>query len=103
MIHPRQLIAARVLADWSQADLAAAADVALRTIQGLESGDRDTRFSSVLAILDALRRRGVELAQGSERFLGGVVVVRGSPADWLDARQIGQDAGQPRDSQGIEE
>lgn len=83
MLHPRQLIAARALAGWSQAELAAAAKVALTTVQGLEGGGRDTKFSSVVAILEALRQQGVELAQGSDRYRGGVVVVRGSAADWL--------------------
>jgi transcriptional regulator with XRE-family HTH domain len=83
MLDPRQLIAARALAGWSQADLAAAAKVGLRTVAGLESGARDTKFSSVVAIVEALRRRGVELAQGTERFVGGVLVVRGGESDWL--------------------
>lgn len=83
MLHARQLIAARALAGWSQEDLAAAAGVSLSTVRGLEGGSRDTRFSSVVAIIEALRRRGVELAQSSERFMGGVLVVRGSPSDWL--------------------
>lgn len=83
MVHPRQLQAARILAGWSQADLAAASAVAVSTIQTLEAGTRDTRLSNVMAILDALRRRGVEVAGGSERYIGGAVVVRGSEADWL--------------------
>jgi transcriptional regulator with XRE-family HTH domain len=85
MLHARQLIAARALAGWSQEDLAAAAGVSLSTVRGLEGGSRDTRFSSVLAVVEALRRRGVELAQSSERFMGGVLVVRGSASDWLQA------------------
>jgi transcriptional regulator with XRE-family HTH domain len=83
MLHPRQLVAARALAGWSQEELAAAAGVGLVTVKGLEAGFRDTKFSSVLAIVEALRRRGVELAQGSERYVGGVAVVRGSASDWL--------------------
>lgn len=94
MLDPRLLIAARALAGWSQADLAAAAKVGLRTVLGLESGARDTKYSNVLAIMDALRRHGVELAQGSERFVGGVLVVRGGPSDWLLEKPVGQDAGQ---------
>jgi hypothetical protein len=94
MLHPRLLIAARALAGWSQADLAAAANVGLRTVLGLESGARDTRYSNVLAIMDALRRQGVELAQGSERFVGGVLVVRGSPSDWSSEAPVGQDGDQ---------
>ena len=34
-----------------------------------------------LAIIEALRRRGGESAQGSERYVGAVV--RGSALDWL--------------------
>jgi transcriptional regulator with XRE-family HTH domain len=83
MLHARQLIAARALAGWSQEDLAAAAGVGLSTVRGLEGGSRDTKFSSVLAIMEALRGCGVELAQGTDRFIGGVLVVRGSTSDWL--------------------
>jgi hypothetical protein len=62
----------------------------------------------VLVIIDALRRRGVELAQGSERFVGGVMVVRGSVSDWLaddPADQGGKlppsaERGQPGDTDG---
>jgi transcriptional regulator with XRE-family HTH domain len=103
MLHPRLLIAARALAGWSQADLAAAANVGLRTVLGLESGARDTRYSNVLAIIDALRRHGVELAQGSERFVGGVLVVRGSPSDWLLEAPIGQDDDQSGSAQTSED
>jgi hypothetical protein len=66
--------------------------VGLATVKGLEAGFRDTRFSSVLVIVEALRRRGVELAQGSERFVGGVMVVRDSASDWL--------AGEPAEQGG---
>lgn len=55
----------------------------MSTVQGLEGGGRDTKFSSVIAILEALRQRGVEIAQGSERYVGGVLVIRGSAADLL--------------------
>ena len=91
MLDLRQLVAARALAGWSQEDLAAAAGVGLATVRGLEAGFRDTRYSSVLAVLEALRQVGVELAQGGERYIGGVVVVRGSLADWtpdMSARDV---------------
>jgi transcriptional regulator with XRE-family HTH domain len=97
MLHARQLIAARALAGWSQEDLAAAAGVSLSTVRGLEGGSRDTRFSSVLAVVEALRRRGVELAQSSERFMGGVLVVRGSASDWLQAWPEGGHSPEPAD------
>jgi DNA-binding XRE family transcriptional regulator len=100
MLDPRQLIAARALAGWSQADLAAAAEVGLRTVVGLESGARDTKFSSVVAIVEALRRRGVELAQGSERFVGGVLVVRGGPSDWLLRNSVEAGESQVRETEG---
>lgn len=81
MVTSRQFIAARALAGWSQNDLAAKAGVSLSTIQGLEGGGRDTKFSSVIAVIEALRRHGVEFAQASERFVGGVLTVRGSTSD----------------------
>src|SRR4051812_3398031 len=88
MLHPRHFVAARALADWSQADLASAAGVALRTVQGLEEGSRDTRFSSVVAIIEALRRRGVEFAQASDRYAGGVVIIRGSDAEAISLNTL---------------
>jgi transcriptional regulator with XRE-family HTH domain len=102
MLHPRQLVAARALAGWSQEELAAAAGVGLATVKGLEAGFRDTRFSSVLAIVEALRRRGVELAQGSERFVGGVMVVRGSVSDWLASGPAEQGGNLPPERGGQE-
>lgn len=91
MVHRCQIIAGRALAEWSQADLAAASGVSLRTVQALEAeGGRDTLFSNVVAIVDALRRHGVEFASGSERYVGGVHAVRGSQADWLIERSLRQ-------------
>lgn len=95
MLHPRQLTAARALAGWSQEELAAAAGVGLVTLQGLEGGFRDTRYSSVLAIVEALRRRGIEFTQGSERYVGGVAVVRGSTSDWVVDGPEGHGGKQP--------
>lgn len=83
MLHPRQLSAARVLAGWSQEELAAAARIGVATVKGLEAGSRDTRFSSVLAVLKALRRQGIEMAASSDRFAAGLLIIRGSPADVL--------------------
>ncbi|NOG73676.1 helix-turn-helix transcriptional regulator [Roseicella sp. DB1501] len=98
MLDARQLIAARALAGWSQENLAAAAGVSLSTVQGLEGGVRDTKFSRVVAIVEALRRHGVEFAQSSERFIGGALVVRGSASDWLQARPEGDHSPEPAEA-----
>jgi len=89
MFDPRLLVAARVLAGWSQQELATAAGLGLNTLQGLETGHRDTRTSSLQRVLNALLTRGVEVTLGSERWAYGVQVVRGGAAD--RSQDLGQD------------
>ena len=80
---PRVLAAARALAGMSQSDLAAAAGVAVSVLQAIEQGRSDPKLSTVLALLDALKARGVELVPESERVAWGVLVTRGSEAERL--------------------
>jgi transcriptional regulator with XRE-family HTH domain len=89
MFDQRLLVAARVLAGWSQQELATAAGVGLNTVLGLETGNRDTRTSSLQRILNALLTRGVEVTLGSERWAYGVQIVRGGLAD--RSRDLGTD------------
>lgn len=89
MFDHRLLVAARVLAGWSQQELATAAGIGLNTVQGLETGHRDTRTSSLQRVLSALLTRGVEVTLGSERWAYGVQVVRGGVAD--RSSDLGQD------------
>jgi transcriptional regulator with XRE-family HTH domain len=77
---PRVLVAARVLAEWSQQELAAAAGIPLSVLGAIEQGRSDPKQSTVLAILDALKARGVELAPETDRVAWGILVNRGSKA-----------------------
>jgi transcriptional regulator with XRE-family HTH domain len=77
----RLLIAARVLAGLTQGELAEAAGIALSVLQAIEQGRSDPKLSTVLALLDVLKARGVELLPPSGTVAWGVFVVPGSPAD----------------------
>ena len=74
----RLLTAARVLAGLTQNELASAAGVAPSVLQGIEQGRSDPRLSTVLALIDALRRYGVALVPESDSVAWGAVVLRGS-------------------------
>lgn len=81
MLDPRLLVAARVLTGWTQQELASAANLGLNTIQGLETGRRKTRSSSLKRVLDALLEQGVEVTLGGERWSYGIQVLRGGIVD----------------------
>jgi len=83
-------VAARVLAGLTQPELAAAAGIAPSVLGAIEQGRSDPKQSTVLAILDALKARGVELAPETDRVAWGVLVNRGS-----DAATIGSAAAAP--------
>jgi transcriptional regulator with XRE-family HTH domain len=76
----RVLIAARTLAGMSQADLATAAGIAVSALQAIEQGRSDPRLGTVLALVDALKQRGVELVAENDRTAWGVVVTKDSQA-----------------------
>ncbi|MFH5925491.1 helix-turn-helix transcriptional regulator [Roseomonas xinghualingensis] len=88
---PRLLVAARAIAGMSQAELATDAGIALSVLQAIEQGRSDPKISTVLALLDALKARGVELVPETERVAGGVFVLKGSDAErrWAPARPAG--------------
>jgi DNA-binding XRE family transcriptional regulator len=79
----RVLVAARALAGMSQAELAAAAGIAVSVLQAIEQGRSDPRLSTAIALVDALKRRGVEVISESDRNAWGVLVVKGSEAERL--------------------
>lgn len=58
----RQIKAARALLDWSQEELASAADVSIPTIKRLEANDGPLggRGATIDKILNSLRRAGIE-------------------------------------------
>ncbi len=84
---PRVLVAARVLAGMSQPELAAAAGIAVSVLQAIEQGRSDPRLSTVLALVDALKARGINLVPETERVAWGVLVTKGSEAERLGIAQ----------------
>ena len=59
-VNRAQIRAARALLNWSQPDLANAADVALTTIKKFESGERKPIRVIKAAIVRALEKQGVQ-------------------------------------------
>ncbi|MBL6080754.1 helix-turn-helix transcriptional regulator [Belnapia sp. T18] len=78
---PRLLVAARVLAGLNQSQLANAAGVAVSVLQAIEQGRSDPKLSTMLALVDALKARGVMLAPETERVAGGVLVMKDSQTE----------------------
>ena len=77
----RLFIAARALAGLSQSQLAAEAGVALSVLQAVEQGRSDPKLTTVLALLDVLKSKGIELLPDSDRVAFGLFVIVGSEAD----------------------
>lgn len=73
---PRLLVAGRVLAGPSQRELAEAAGVSVSVLQAIEQGKSDPRLSTVLALIDALRKHNVQMISEDDRLVGGVAAVR---------------------------
>lgn len=65
MIDHRQIRAARALLNWSQEDLARAADMATSSIKNVESETSSARRETIRQIRDAFDRNGVEFMPGS--------------------------------------
>ena len=65
-ITGRQLAAARSLLDWSQGQLALAADVDKQTIQNWESGRHMPREETISRVRRAIEDRGVEFLNGGQ-------------------------------------
>jgi transcriptional regulator with XRE-family HTH domain len=84
------LVAGRVLAGLNQVELAAAAGIAPSVLQAIEQGRSDPKLSTVLALLDALKARGVELAPETERVAWGVLVMKGSDSSAAEHRTSGK-------------
>jgi len=71
MITPAQTRAARGLLEWSQTDLAEAANVGLSTVRGFESGRRMPIGNNLAAIRAALEAAGVIFESDGEMVDGG--------------------------------
>lgn len=77
---PRVIVAARVLAGYTQIELARAAGIATSVLQAIEQGRSNPKLTTINAIVDTLRTRGVELFGETDRVAWGVVVIKGSEA-----------------------
>ena len=64
MTVPAQIRAARALLGWTQADLAAKANISTNAINSIERGKADPKLSTVNAIRKALETGGVEFTDG---------------------------------------
>jgi transcriptional regulator with XRE-family HTH domain len=73
MISPAQCRAARGLLDWSQQDLARAAEVGVVTIRQLEAGVNQPRRATLVVVRHTLEAAGVEFIADNG---GGGVGVR---------------------------
>jgi predicted transcriptional regulator len=70
MITPRQIRAARALLGWSQQQLADKAIVSLNAVARLETGNADSRVSTITAIQKALSRAGIEFLDADQKGEG---------------------------------
>lgn len=73
MLTAAQIRAARALVDWSQPELAAAANLSLPTIRRMEGplGPGRSSAANVDAVRRALERAGVEFLDADENKPGG--------------------------------
>lgn len=70
MITPRQIRAARALLGWSQQQLADKAIVSLNALARLETGNVDSRVSTVSAVQKALAKAGIEFLDADQKGEG---------------------------------
>ena len=63
MIYAAQIRAARALLNWSQGDLAERAGISKQSVNRIENGSMDARFSTMTALNDAIRGAGVEMGE----------------------------------------
>ncbi len=75
-----QIRAARALLNWSQSDLAKAAQMANSSIKNVENENTSARRETILQIKDALDRNGIEFLPGSGvRMKNDIIAVHDDP------------------------
>lgn len=63
LIYAAQIRAARALLNWSQGELAERAGISKQSVNRIEGGSMDARFSTMHALADAFRSAGVEMGE----------------------------------------
>ncbi len=76
---PAQIRAARALLDWSQEQLATAAEVGLSTVRDVEGERRPADTAAVTDIRRALENAGIVFVAGTPKLGPGVHFVAGRP------------------------
>lgn len=79
MISPAQCRAARALLEWTQQDLAEAAEIGNATIRNFESGKSLPQSATLRILVQALQAAGVDFID-DERGEGVVKLRNGAPA-----------------------
>lgn len=79
-IYAAQIRAARALVNWSQGELAERAGISKQSVNRIEGGGMDVRFSTMNALADALRSAGVEMSEDASGMVG-VAIARDRIAD----------------------
>ena len=70
---PRLVIAARILAGLSQADLATAAGIGIATLSRYERGESNPRADKLNAIFGALRAHGIQFVEETDAVSEGIL------------------------------
>ena len=78
---PEQCRAARAWLNWTQAELALSARVALSTVKDYEGGRRVPIANNLAAIRVALENFGISFVFDDEQKALGITYIRGKPSD----------------------
>lgn len=76
---PEQCRAARGWLNWTQADLAKAANTALSTVKDYEGGRRNPMPNNLAAIQAALEKAGIGFVFDEEKIAWGITYSRPNP------------------------
>ena len=79
IVIPAQIRAGRALLDWSQDELANAADVALTSVRDLESQKRSMDSGTAAAVRHTLENEGIEFLPGTAEGGPGVRLIANRP------------------------
>lgn len=77
LLDGRLCIAARVLAGLSQAELAAKASLHVSVVARFEQGLTEPRRGTLQAIMQVLANHGIEILGQTDRYAGGIGLIKG--------------------------